>query len=140
MIVPEPNFCVWPVTVRPSRVRSVVIEPEPKGRVSVVVPSDQRVIVPEPNFCVCPVIVRPSRVRSVVIEPDPKGRVWLLVPSDRCVIEPEPNGVVVPVRGGALPDRGGVGSTAEVEATPISKHKANAATRQGRRMAAMTPV
>lgn len=52
VIVPEPNFCVWPVTLLPSRPRSVVMEPEPNGRVSVVVPSDQRVIVPVPNFCV----------------------------------------------------------------------------------------
>ena len=52
VIVPEPNFCVWPVTVFPSRLRSVVIVPDPNRRVSVVVPFDQRVIVPEPNFCV----------------------------------------------------------------------------------------
>jgi len=75
VMVPEPNFWVWPVTVLPSRPRSVVIEPEPKGRVSVVEPSDHRVIVPEPNFCVWPVTVRPSRVLSVVIDPEPKGRV-----------------------------------------------------------------
>jgi hypothetical protein len=52
VIVPEPKFRVWPVTVLPSRPRSVVIVPEPKGRVCVVVPSDHLVIVPEPNFCV----------------------------------------------------------------------------------------
>jgi hypothetical protein len=103
-------------------VRSVVIAPEPKGRVSVVVPSDQRVIVPEPNFCVCPVTVRPSRVRSVVIEPEPNGRVWLLEPSERLVIEPEPNGVVVPVRGGALPARGGMGSAAAAVASQRREH------------------
>ena len=112
MIVPDPNFCVWPVTVWPLRLRSVVSVPEPNGRVSVVVPSDQRVIVPLPNFCVLPVTVFPSRPRSVVREPEPKGRVWLLVPSERCVMVPEPNWLVVPDRGDAMPARGGVGSAA----------------------------
>ena len=50
VIVPVPNFCVWPVTVRPSRPVSVVSVPEPNGCVRDVVPSDQRVIVPVPNF------------------------------------------------------------------------------------------
>jgi hypothetical protein len=90
----------------------VLSAPEPKGRVCVVVPSDQRVIVPEPNFCVWPVIVRPSRVRSVVIDPEPKGRVWLVEPSERFVIEPEPNGRVCADRGCPSPARGGVGSAA----------------------------
>jgi len=54
VIVPEPNFWVWPVTVRPSRLRSVLSVPEPKGRISVVEPSDHLVIVPEPNFWVWP--------------------------------------------------------------------------------------
>ena len=99
VIVPEPNFWVWPVTVFPSRPRSVVREPEPNGRVSVVEPSDHLVTVPEPNFCVCPVTVLPSRLRSVVIEPEPKGRVWLLVPSDLWVSVPEPNFCVWPVLG-----------------------------------------
>ena len=112
MIVPDPNFCVWPVTVWPLRPRSVVIVPEPKGRVSVVVPSDQRVIVPEPNFCVWPVTVLPSRPRSVVSEPEPKGLVWLVVPSERWVIVPEPNVLVVPLRDCDMPARGGVGSAA----------------------------
>ena len=112
MIVPDPNFCVWPVTVWPLRPRSVVIVPEPNGLVSVVVPSDQRVIVPLPNFCVWPVTVLPSRPRSVVIEPEPNGLVWLLVPSDRRVMVPEPNPFVVPERGCVTPARGGVGSAA----------------------------
>ena len=89
-----------------------MIVPEPNGRVSVVVPSDQRVIVPLPNFCVLPVMVLPSRPRSVVIEPEPKGLVWLLVPSERFVMVPEPNWLVVPLRGWAIPARGGVGSAA----------------------------
>jgi hypothetical protein len=55
-MVPEPNFCVWPVTVLPSRVLSVVIEPEPKGLVWLLVPSDLWVSVPEPNFWVWPVL------------------------------------------------------------------------------------
>lgn len=125
VIVPDPNFCVWPVTVFPSRPRSVVIVPEPNGLVSVVVPSDQRVIVPEPNFCVCPVIVRPSFVRSVVIEPEPKGRVWLLVPSDLFVIVPDPNLSVVPERGWLIVDLGGVGSAAKTVLT----HAATSMTR-----------
>jgi len=114
VIVPFPNFCVWPVTVCPLRPRSVVIVPEPNGLVSLVVPSDQRVTVPDPNFWVWPVTVFPSRPRSVVIEPEPKGLVWLLVPSDRCVMVPEPNLFVVPERGCVLPARGGVGSAATV--------------------------
>lgn len=114
MIVPDPNFCVWPVTVWPLRPRSVVIVPEPNGLVSVVVPSDQRVTVPLPNFCVWPVTVLPSRPRSVVIEPEPNGLVWLLVPSDLWVMVPEPNPFVVPERGCVMPARGGVGSTAMV--------------------------
>jgi hypothetical protein len=36
--------------------RSVVIEPEPNGRVWLLVPSDLWVSVPEPNFCVWPVL------------------------------------------------------------------------------------
>ena len=50
VIVPEPNFWVWPVIVLPSRLRSVVIDPEPKGLVWLLVPSDRRVIVPELNM------------------------------------------------------------------------------------------
>lgn len=111
-MVPEPNAWVWPVTVFPFLPRSVVSEPDPKGRVSVVEPSDHLVIVPEPNFCVCPVIVRPSRPRSVVMEPEPKGRVWLLVPSDLWVSVPEPNFWVCPVRGWLRVARGGDGSAA----------------------------
>ena len=121
-----------PVTVRPSRPRSVVSDPEPKGRVSVVVPSDQRVIVPEPNFCVCPVTVRPSRPRSVVIEPEPKGLVSLVVPSDRRVIDPEPKGVVVPVLGPVTPDRGGVGSAVRARPAPPTTHTSTAAANTGR--------
>ncbi len=116
VMVPEPNFWVWPVTVFPSRPLSVVRDPEPKGRDSVVEPSDHLVIVPEPNFCVWPVIVLPSRVLSVVSEPEPKGRVWLLVPSDLCVSVPEPNFWVWPVRGWLRLDRGGVGSPASTAA------------------------
>jgi len=122
VIVPFPNFCVWPVTDWPLRPRSVVIVPEPNGFVSLVVPSDQRVIVPEPNFWVWPVTVFPSRPRSVVIEPEPKGLVWLLLPSDRWVMVPEPNLLVVPERGCVMPARGGVGSAAIVRpaANPAS--------------------
>jgi len=114
-MVPEPNFWVWPVTVFLSRPRSVVSEPDPNGRDSVVEPSDHLVIVPEPNFCVWPVVVLPSRVRSVVIDPEPKGLVWLLVPSDLWVSVPEPNFCVWPVRGWLRLDRGGVGSAARSE-------------------------
>lgn len=51
------------MTVRPSRVRSVVMEPEPKGRVWLDEPSDRWVSVPDPNFCVVPVrgCVAPAR-------------------------------------------------------------------------------
>ena len=55
VIVPEPNFCVVPVTVLPLLSRSVVIEPLPNGRVVLLEPSERFVIVPEPNFCVVPV-------------------------------------------------------------------------------------
>jgi hypothetical protein len=55
VIVPEPNFCVCPVIVRPSRVRSVVNEPEPNGRVWLLEPSERFVIVPEPKGVVVPV-------------------------------------------------------------------------------------
>jgi hypothetical protein len=99
VIVPEPNFRVFPVTVLPFLSRSVVIDPLPNGRVSVVVPFDHCVIVPEPRPRVVPVIVLPVLSRSVVMEPLPKGRVVLLEPSDRSVIVPEPNFRVVPVRG-----------------------------------------
>ena len=57
MIVPEPNFCVVPVTVFPLLSRSVVIMPLPNGRVVLLEPSERFVIVPEPNFCVVPVTV-----------------------------------------------------------------------------------
>ena len=99
VIVPEPNFCVVPVTVLPLLSRSVVIEPLPNGRVVLLEPSERFVIVPEPNFCVVPVTVLPLLSRSVVIEPLPNGRVVLLEPSERFVIVPEPNFCVVPVRG-----------------------------------------
>ena len=99
VIVPEPNFCVVPVTVLPLLSRSVVIEPLPNGRVVLFEPSERFVIVPEPNFCVVPVTVLPLLSRSVVIEPFPNGRVVLLEPSERFVIVPEPNFCVVPVRG-----------------------------------------
>jgi len=49
VIVPDPNFWVWPVTVWPLRPRSVVSEPEPNGRVWLLVQSDRCVMVPEPN-------------------------------------------------------------------------------------------
>jgi hypothetical protein len=129
VIVPDPNFCVWPVTVWPLRPRSVVIVPEPNGLVSVVVPSDQRVTVPLPNFWVWPVIVLPSRPRSVVIEPEPNGLVWLLVPSDLWVMVPEPNPFVVPERGCVMPARGGVGSAAMVW-LPVNAVSTQAETKQ----------
>ena len=53
--VPEPNFCVVPVTVFPPLSRSVVIVPPPNGLVVPLEPSERFVIVPEPNFCVVPV-------------------------------------------------------------------------------------
>ena len=55
VIVPEPNFCVVPVTVFPLLSRSVVIVPPPNGLVVPLEPSERFVIVPEPNFCVVPV-------------------------------------------------------------------------------------
>jgi hypothetical protein len=111
-MVPEPNRCEWPVTVRPPRDCSVVMLPLPKGCVRVVVPSDQRVMVLEPNGCVWPVIDFPSRDRSVVMLPLPKGCVRLEEPSERWVSVPEPNFCVVPDRGALWPARGGVGSAA----------------------------
>jgi hypothetical protein len=117
VIVPLPNGRVWPVTVRPSRARSVVSEPEPNGCVRVVDPSDQVVIVPLPKVWVCPVTVRPSRARSVVSAPEPNGCVRLLEPSDLFVSVPEPNRWVWPVRGcPALLVAGGCTATSGVAA------------------------
>lgn len=121
VIVPEPNFCVVPVTALPLRSRSVVIAPLPNGRVSVVVPFDHRVVVPEPNFCVLPVIVLPLLSRSVVIEPLPNGRVLLLDPSERFVIVPEPNFCVVPVRGLLIELLGGSAAKEALDANTIAR-------------------
>ena len=55
VIVPDPNFSVFPVTDFPLLSRSVVVVPLPKGRVVLLDPSDRFVIVLDPNFSVCPV-------------------------------------------------------------------------------------
>jgi hypothetical protein len=89
----------------------------PKGRVSVVVPFDQRVIVPEPNSCVVPVMTLPLLSRSVMIDPLPNGRVVLVDPSERFVIVPEPNGCVVPVRGLVIERLGGDAAKELVDAS-----------------------
>ena len=130
VIVPEPNFCVLPVTACPLRPCSVVIVPEPKGRVWLLVPSDHRVMVPEPNFCVLPVTILPSRPRSVVMLPLPNGWVLLLEPSERLVIVPDPNAWVLPVRGPVMPARGGVGSAATASEGPPDPPIKSANTRE----------
>jgi hypothetical protein len=72
-MVPDPNRFVMQVSGFAFGTRSVVMKPLPKGLVSVVVPSDQRVIVPVPKFWVMPVTVLPLWLRSVVMEPLPNG-------------------------------------------------------------------
>jgi hypothetical protein len=66
VIVPDPNFCVLPVTVFPSARRSVVIDPEPKGLVCALDPSERRVIDPDPNRLVVPVRGPASPIRGGV--------------------------------------------------------------------------